>query len=52
VLAWRAIDELVVQPLVVPLAVDQHAIPAEDPIDIVGQVAHRSDDERFVRPRR
>ena len=32
-----------------PIAIaDQHAIPAEDPINIVGQVAHRLDDERVI----
>jgi len=35
-----------------PIAVaDQHAVPAENPIDIVGQVAHRLDNERLVRMR-
>jgi hypothetical protein len=38
-------------PLLIAIA-NQKAIAAENPIDIVGQVAHRLDDERLVRMRR
>jgi hypothetical protein len=36
-----------------PIAIaDQYAIPTKNPIDIVGQVAHRLEHERLVRMRR
>jgi hypothetical protein len=35
-------------PLPVAIA-NQHAMPAQQPVDVVGQIAHRLDDERLVR---